>query len=74
MNHIKIILAVFGAVAKIKEAIEDDGKIDAGEAIQIVLSLAGGILGADSKKITNLITAVEDIAGEKILTKTLNIA
>jgi hypothetical protein len=71
VGKLNIILGLLGALNKLAAAKADDGKVDAGEAIEIILSLAGSALGVPGDKLTAWIKATEDLIGEGVLSKRL---
>jgi hypothetical protein len=73
MGKLDIILGLLGALNKLAEAKQDDGKVDAGEVVEIVLSVAGAALGVQSDKLTAWIKATEELIGDGVLSKRLRL-
>ncbi|MFH1155917.1 MAG: hypothetical protein V1793_19080 [Pseudomonadota bacterium] len=73
MGKLDIIVGMLGALNKLAAAKADDGKVDAGEVVEIVLSVAGAALGVDGGKLTAWIKATEDLIGDGVLSKRIGL-
>ncbi|RLI61037.1 MAG: hypothetical protein DRO88_13550 [Promethearchaeia archaeon] len=71
MEKIKIALLVLRVLEEIIKAKEDDGKINAGEVAEIVLTLFGSMMGLDSTNLKRWIKETESLVGDDLLSREL---
>lgn len=66
MEAAKLVRVVLTLLTQYQEAKQDDGKIDASEAIEIALSGVGSAFGIEGGKLAAWIQATRDLFGDDL--------